>query len=111
MQKYKITSDSQKHGRITKEIWADDYPEALLTMDNIVDEMDGHFERITSPPLTLTFDELESGFYGAYQNYSERVGRWHYILSTGWFYTGTIGSEIGRRCSPMEKLDSVMFHY
>ena len=111
MQRFTITSDSLKNGRITKTIDADSYPEALLIMDNIIDEMDGLFLRITDPPATLTFDELESDQYGEYQNYIERWGKWQYVLVSGWYYTGNIGEEIGTRCSAMGKLDPVMFQY
>jgi hypothetical protein len=111
MNRYTITSDTQKHGMIIKSIDADTYPDALLTMDNIVDEMDGHFEKITNPPATLTFDELLSGQYGEFHNYADRGLRWQIILKTGWVYTGDIGNDEASRCSPMQKLDSVMFNY
>ena len=104
---YTISSDTLTQGRITRKITDDNYPDALRTMDNIVDELDGLFSWWDNPPLELTFDELESGQFGAYANYLERFGRWQYLLRTGWFYTGTIGEEIGKRCGILSKLDTV----
>lgn len=111
MPTYQIASDTLTKGRITKKVWADTYPDALHIMDNIVDELDGLFDKVIDPPLTLTFDELESDQFGEYANYVERFGRWQYLLASGWFYTGDIGSEIGRRCGVLARLDPVMFNY
>ena len=108
MQRYTITSDTLTQGRITKKIDADSYPDALLTMDNIVDELDGTLPALQDPPLTLTFDELLSGRYG-YANYGERGTRWQYLLPSGWFYSGNIGEATGTRCGPLARLDPNYF--
>ena len=68
-------------------------------------------DTLNDPPAMLTFDELESGQYGLYHNYDERRGRWIYELSTGWYYKGTIGSEIGERCGVLERLDTVTMEH
>lgn len=111
MPHYKIASDTLTQGCITKKVWGETYPDALLTMDNIVDELDGFLDKIIDPPLTLTFDELESGQYGEIRNYAERAGRWKILLVSGWFYTGEMGGEVSHRCGPLSRLDPVMFHY
>jgi len=73
-----------------------------------VDGLDGTCYQ--DPPEVLTLDELESGQYGEYYNYIERFSRWQYVLKTGWFYTGDIGGETGRRCGVLNRLDSVYMH-
>lgn len=114
MQRWEITSDTKTQGRITKNVPADSYMDAMRLMDLIVDELDGFDIYNQGPPMTLTLDELESGYYGEYHNFHLSPSRWHYVLKTGWFYTGSYDdgedSEIGRRCGALDRLDSVYMH-
>lgn len=55
-------------------------------------------------PKTATFDELigASGFH----NFAEKHGLWKIILKNGCYYTqDRDNAEIGRLCSPLQKLD------
>lgn len=115
MPTYKITSDTLTAGPVTKKITAANYPDALSIMDELVDELDGVFKRVDvdNPPITLGFDELMRGSkWGEFHNYHDNrvTMRWHIILKTGWIYSGDFGCNIGRRCSLMERLDSIFLH-
>lgn len=108
MPTYKITSDTQTKGRVTRKIMALTYADALAIMDEYVDTLDGNFEPFDPDnlPETLTFDELVSGDYGEFVNYYEVAGgRWKILLRNGWFYTGERSSEIARRCGPLARID------
>jgi hypothetical protein len=105
-----IRIETQTQGIFTRRIMADNYPDALEIGDRIADEIDGHTDRfrLMSPPDALTFDELISGEYGEW-NYYERGQTWQILLRSGWFYTGKMGEEVGRRCLPESKLDPHTF--
>jgi len=60
------------------------------------------------PPFDLTFDVLLSGEWGEVVNYIEKYGVWQVLLSSGWFYTASIGMEIASRCSAIERLDQFL---
>lgn len=108
---FKLESETLHHGTVKRRIMAPTYADALELMDDYVDQLDGVWIPldVDNLPQTATFDELEAGKCGDYYNYAERCGRWHYLLTSGWFYTGEIGSKVGRLCSAMQKLDPVYF--
>lgn len=112
--KYAITSDTLRHGRVTRKIMAANYPDALEIMDRYVDELDGVWKQldVDNLPLTATFDELLSGKYGDIANYCERYGRWQILLVSGWFYIGSLSnpSAPARLCRATEKLDPHTIH-
>lgn len=93
---------------------AANYPDALSIMDAYVDELDGVFKPldVDNLPLTLMVDELLSGKWGDFHNYHDNKAtrEWHIILKNGWIYSGDAGCNIGRRCGPLERLDSTYLY-
>ena len=64
-------------------------------------------DNFNNPPDELTFDQLISGEYGGYRNYGDNGIVWQYLLTSGWFYTGKVGDENGRRCRHDSRIDVV----
>lgn len=111
---YKITGDTLKNGRVTRKLMTESYPDALSLFDDFVDELDGVWKPLNTNsdemPLELTFDQLLSGDFGGYHNFSDdALGGWHFFLKSGWVYSGDAADEVGQRCSAMQKLDPHMF--
>lgn len=109
--KYRLKSETLTQGTVKRAIYAESYPDALELMDEYVDRLDGTWGGVDvdNLPQVATFDELLEGKCGDYHNFSEAPGRWHFILVSGWYYTGETGSETGRLCIAEQRLDPHMF--